>query len=185
MSLAEFNYTKQIPNVKSSQTGMNPARRRTVGPDGNMCGRKGIKNRNDVFNAMPTNDIMWHGSSLQGAMIRHEDDTMLRWIHDSLSFLLWLGVLQLARLAVVLLCVAEVLTVLTLWVVGFIAWQTHDRPIYLLIPIGATLLVAVQVALWQFTWLRIAQRGGHWRAIAECFSRVVRYPVLRTPRAWE
>jgi hypothetical protein len=47
------------------------------------------------------------------------------------------------------------------------------------------LIVAVQVALWQFTWLRIAQRGGRWRALAECFSRVVRYPVVRTPHAWE
>ncbi len=110
---------------------------------------------------------------------------MLRWIHDSLSFLLWLGVLQLARLVVVLFCIGEVVVVLTLWVVAFIDWQTHDRPIYLLLPLGATLFVAVQVGLWQFTWLRLAQRGGHWRAIAECFSKVVRYPIVRTPHAWE
>ncbi len=95
---------------------------------------------------------------------------MLRWIGDSLEFLLWLGVLQLARLVVVLFCIAEIVGVLTLWVVAFIEWQTHDRPIYLLMPLGATLFVAVQVALWQFTWLRMAQRGGHWRAIAEVYA---------------
>ena len=37
---------------------------------------------------------------------------MLRWIGDGLSFLCWLGVLQLARLAVVLICIAEVVIVL-------------------------------------------------------------------------
>jgi uncharacterized membrane protein YhfC len=110
---------------------------------------------------------------------------MVRWISDSLEFLFWLGVLQLARLGVVLVCIIEVMAVLTLWVMAFIDWQTHGRPVYLLIPIGATLFVAVQVALWQFTWLRIAQRGGIWRAIAECFSKVVRYPIVRTPRPWE
>ena len=36
---------------------------------------------------------------------------MLRWIGDSLEFLLWLGVLQLARLVVVLFCIAEVVGV--------------------------------------------------------------------------
>ena len=110
---------------------------------------------------------------------------MLRWISDSLEFLFKLGVLQLARLAVALFCIAEVLVVVTLWPLGFIEWQTHDRGIWMLIPIGATFLFAVQIALWQFAWLRIAQRGGQWRAIAECFSRVVRYPVVRTPHLWE
>jgi hypothetical protein len=110
---------------------------------------------------------------------------MLRWIGDSLKFLYWLTVLQLARLVVVLFCIAEVVGVLTLWGVAFAEWQTHDRAIYFLIPLGATLIVAIQVALWQFTWLRLAQRGGHWRALAEWFSSVVRYPVVRPPHSWE
>ena len=119
-------------------------------------------------------------------MFLHEKGRrMLRWISDSLEFLFWLGALQLARLVVLLVCIAEVLVVLALWPVAFVWWQMHDRAIYLLIPIGATLLFAIQIALWQFTWLRIAQRGGHWRAIAEGFSRVVRYPVVRTPHPWE
>ena len=59
------------------------------------------------------------------------------------------------------------------------------QPMYLLLPIGATLLVIIQVALWQFAWLRLAQRGGHWRALAEYFSTVVRYPVVRRPHEWE
>jgi hypothetical protein len=110
---------------------------------------------------------------------------MLRWIRDSLEFLLWLGVLQLARLAVVLFSIAEVLVVVGLWVAAFYECSAHDRPIYFWIPVEATFLVAIQVALWQFTWLRIAQRGGHWRAIAECFTIAVRYPVVRNPHPWE
>jgi hypothetical protein len=110
---------------------------------------------------------------------------MLRWIGDSLRFLYWLGLLQLARLAVVLVCIAEVFGVLTLWPVGFYECRKHDSYLFLLLPIGATFLVAVQVALWQFTWLRLAQRGGKWRALAEWFSAVVRYPVVRTPHPWE
>jgi hypothetical protein len=110
---------------------------------------------------------------------------MLRWIRDSLEFLLWLGVLQLALLAVVLFCIAEVLVVVGFWVVAFYECSAYDRPIYFSIPVGATFLVTIQVALWQFTWLRIAQRGGHWRAIAECFTIAVRYPVVRNPHPWE
>jgi len=110
---------------------------------------------------------------------------MLRWIGDSLRFLYWLGVLVLARWIVVLFCIVEVVGVLALWAVAFVKWQTHDRAIYLLIPLGATFLVAIQVALWQFTWLRLAQRGGKWRALAEWFSRVVRHPVVRPPHPWE
>jgi hypothetical protein len=112
-------------------------------------------------------------------------NAMRGWIRDSLEFLLVLGVLQLARLLVVLFCIAEVIGVLILWGIAFVEWQTHNQGTYLLMPIGATLLVAVQIALWQFTWLRIAQRDDHWRAIAECFSKVVRYPVVRTPHPWE
>lgn len=110
---------------------------------------------------------------------------MLRWIGDSLRFLYWLGVIQLARLLVVLFCAIEVMTVIGLWALAFVQASAHDRPIYFWIPIGVTFLVAIQVALWQFTWLRVAQRGGHWRAIAECFSIVVHYPVVRPPHPWE
>ena len=110
---------------------------------------------------------------------------MLRWIRDSVEFLLWLGVLQLARLAVVLFCIAEVLVVVALWGVAFSECVVHDRSIYFWLPIGAMFIIIIQVALWQFTWLRIAQRGGHWRAIAECFTIAVRYPVVRTPHPWE
>ena len=110
---------------------------------------------------------------------------MLRWIGDGLTFMFWLSVLQLARLALVLICVAQAVIVVTLWPIGFVFWQMHNQSMYLLMPIGATLLVAIQVALWQFTWLRLAQRGGHWRALAEHFSTVVRYPVVRTPHEWE
>jgi hypothetical protein len=114
-----------------------------------------------------------------------KEGTMLRWIGDSLTFMFWLSVLQLARLAVVLMCVAEAVIVVTLWPIGFVFWQMHNQSMYLLMPIGATLLVAIQVAFWQFTWLRLAQRGGLWRALAEHFSTVVRYPVVRTPHEWE
>ena len=75
--------------------------------------------------------------------------------------------------------------VVTLWVLAFRHWQAQDRPSFVLLALAATVFVGVQAALWQFTWLRIAQRGGHWRAIAECFASVVRYPVVRTPHQWE
>jgi hypothetical protein len=110
---------------------------------------------------------------------------MLRWIGDSLNFLCVLGVLQLARLAVAVICIAEVLTVLGLWGFAIAKYSASTHAAWLWIPIGATLFLAIQFALWQFTWLRLAQRGGHWRAIAECFSRVVRYPVVRPPHPWE
>jgi hypothetical protein len=110
---------------------------------------------------------------------------MLRWIRDSLMFLCVLGLLQLARLMVVVFCALEVFGVLVLWPVGFYEGRKHDSYLFLLLPIGATCLVAIQVALWQFTWLRLAQRGGRWRALAECFTEVVRYPIVRTPHPWE
>jgi len=110
---------------------------------------------------------------------------MLRWLGDIVKFLYWLALLRLARLAVVLFCIAEVFGVLTLWPVDFFECRKHDSYVYLLLPVGATFLVAVQVALWQFTWLRLAQRGGKWRALAEWFSAVVRYPVVRSPYPWE
>ena len=110
---------------------------------------------------------------------------MLRWIQDSLKFLCVLGLLQLARLCMLLFCAVEVVAVFLLWVIAFIWCQRHDRAVYLLMPVGATFGVAIQVALWQFTWLRLAQRGGRWRALAECFTEVVRYPIVRTPHPWE
>ena len=110
---------------------------------------------------------------------------MLLQISDILRFLYWLAVLYLARLVVVLFCVGEVVGVLALWAIAFVEWLTHDRSSYLLMPLGATFLVAIQVALWQFTWLRLAQRGGKWRALAEWFSGAVRYAVVRSPHPWE
>jgi hypothetical protein len=110
---------------------------------------------------------------------------MFGWIRDSLTFLFWLLVLVTARLVALLLCSVEVVGVLLLWPIGFYECRLHDTYWFLMLPIGATLFVMVQVALWQFTWLRLAQRGGRWRAMAECFSTVVRYPVMRTPHPWE
>ena len=110
---------------------------------------------------------------------------MPRWISDSLRFLYWLALLHLARLAVVLFCLLEVFGVLVLWPVGFFEGRKHDSNLFLLLPIGATILVAIQVALWQFMWLRLAQRGGRWRALAEWFTEAVRHPVVRTPHSWE
>jgi hypothetical protein len=112
-------------------------------------------------------------------------ETMLRWIAEAFSFLCVLGVLQLARLAVVLISIAEVLIVLGLWGLAIAEYSASTNLAWLWIPIGATLLLVIQVALWQFTWLRLAQRGGHWRALAEYFSTVVRYPVVRAPHDWE
>jgi hypothetical protein len=110
---------------------------------------------------------------------------MKQWIVDSVRFLYWLCLLQVARWLVALFCLAEVLAVLILWPVAFIENHRHGSWRYLSLPIGATLVVAVQVAVWQLTWLRLAERGGKWRALAEWFSRVVRHPVVRLPHSWE
>jgi hypothetical protein len=119
-------------------------------------------------------------------MIRQEkEEPMFRWMNDSLCFLFWFGVLMSARLLAALLWVIEVAILVTLWVLAFIHWQAQDRPSFVLLALAATIFVALQAVLWQFTWLRIAQRGGHWRAVAECFASVVRYPVVRTPHPWE
>jgi hypothetical protein len=112
-------------------------------------------------------------------------DVMFGWIRDSFVFLIWLAVLFSARLAVVMLCITEAVVVVALWCVAFVKWQMLARSSWLLLPVGVTLFVTVQVALWKFTWLRLARRGGRWRAIAEYFSSVVRYPVVRTPQPWE
>jgi hypothetical protein len=85
---------------------------------------------------------------------------MLRWIGDSLKFLYWLGLLQLARLAVVVFCIGEVVGVLTLWAFAFSELLVHNRPIFFCIPIGASLLVVVQVALPEFTSSTRAQAVG-------------------------
>jgi hypothetical protein len=106
-------------------------------------------------------------------------------MYDSLCFLFWFGVLMSARLLAVLLWVTEIAILVTLWVLAFRHWQAQDRPSFAVLALVATVFVGVQAALWQFTWLRIAQRGGHWRAVAECFASVVRYPVVRTPHQWE
>ena len=110
---------------------------------------------------------------------------MLRWFGDSLRFLYWLALLQLARLAVVLFCIIEVFGVLTLWPVGFFECRKHDSYSSCAAH-RSDVLVAIQVALWQFTWLRLAQRGGKWRALAEWFSQASSaIPSVRTPHAWE
>ena len=131
-----------------------------------------------VCNAMTNASWRLHAGNGSGT-------TMLRWIADSLRFLYWLAVLHLARWAVVLFCAVEVLGVLVLWPVGFVEARQHDSYRFLLLPVGGTLLVAVQVALWQFTWLRLAQRGGKWRVLAEWFTDAARYPVVREPHPWE
>ena len=49
----------------------------------------------------------------------------------------------------------------------------------------ATAAVLLQYVLWQYLWLRVAHWGNGWRGIAEYFSSIVRYPVVRGPHRWE
>jgi hypothetical protein len=42
-------------------------------------------------------------------------------------------------------------------------------------------LIGMQVAPWQFIWLRLAQRVGRWRALAGYVAELVRHPVVRMP----
>lgn len=110
---------------------------------------------------------------------------MVRAFRDTLRFLFWLGVLTVAKLTVVLVCLAEALLLVTLWPYAVIhaVWFQNNAP---LVWAGvATAAVVLQYVLWQYLWLRVAHRGGGWRAIAEYFSSIVRYPVVRMPHRWE
>jgi hypothetical protein len=106
-------------------------------------------------------------------------------IGESLRFLLRLGLLLLVKLLVALFVIIEIIGIIALWVFALVECKLHDTGVYFWIPIGASFLLCIQYALWQFWWLRIAQRGGQWRALAECFSSFVRYPVVRPPHPWE
>lgn len=110
---------------------------------------------------------------------------MIRAFRDTIRFLTWLGVLTLAKLLVVAICLAEALLLITLWPYAVIhaVWFQHNQP---LMWAGiATAAVLLQYVLWQYLWLRVAHWGSGWRGIAEYFSSIVRYPVVRGPHRWE
>ena len=106
-------------------------------------------------------------------------------LRDTIGFLMRLVLLQLAQLAVVFFCAAEVLSVVVLWIMAIWWWSAYGHPSAMLLPVGASLLLYVQYAVWQYAWLRLARRGGRWRAVAEVFTVAVRHPVVRTPHLWE
>jgi hypothetical protein len=110
---------------------------------------------------------------------------MVRAFCDSIRFLFWLGVLTFAKLLVVAVCLGEALLLITLWPYAIIhaVWFHHNEPLMWAGIVTAAVLL--QYVFWQYLWLRVAHRGGGWRGIAEYFSSIVRYPVVRTPHPWE
>lgn len=110
---------------------------------------------------------------------------MRRWIDDIVGFLLWLGVLTLAKLLLVLFVLAEAVGMIVLCVYSVSWWQESDRSAYLLLPLAAMSVVALQWVLWQFVWLRVAQSGPRGRALGEYFAISLRHPVVRPPHPWE
>ncbi len=109
----------------------------------------------------------------------------MRAFREACRFLVVLGLVQLGILVVVLFCCAEVLADLGLWFWAFYLWMARGHPSAVLLPIGFTFGVGVQCALWEYAWLRVAQRGRAWRAVAEVFAASVRHPVVRLPHPWE
>ena len=106
-------------------------------------------------------------------------------IRDSSAFLLRLALLHMGQALAVIFCAAELVAAAVLWVMAIWWWSADGHPSAMLLPIAFSLLLYLQYALWQHTWLRLAQRGGGWRAVAEVFTMAVRYPVVRTPHPWE
>ena len=110
---------------------------------------------------------------------------MNRWIGSALAFLLMLGVLQLARLAVLVFSALEVIAMLGLWF-----WAIAECSIHGIMssPVDscwgdvarrrASILVAVHLAA-------ACTAGRPMEIVAEFFSRAVRYPVVCTPHPWE
>ena len=109
----------------------------------------------------------------------------MRFIRDSLLFLLCLGLVLFAKLLLVLFALAEAVGMVFIcyWSVSQMDATGHAR--WLLVPVAAMLGVGVQWALWQFWWQRIAQRSPSGRALAECFAITLRHPVVRPPHEWE
>jgi hypothetical protein len=110
---------------------------------------------------------------------------MRRLAAEATWFLFWLGVLLAARLALVAVAVLECAGMMAVCVCSVGWWKAYGRPAFLLLPLVAVLLASVQWALWQYACLRLARRGGRWRAMGEYFAVTLRVPVVRTPHPWE
>jgi hypothetical protein len=113
-----------------------------------------------------------------------EKDDMLRWIGDSLKFLYWLGVLQLARLAVVLFCIGEVVGVLTLWASRLLECSSMTARFTSAAPSERRFLSPFKSRSGSSPGCglrNVEASGERWRN----GSRGRRYPVVRTPHPWE
>ena len=109
----------------------------------------------------------------------------MRFIKDSLTFLALYGLILPAKLLLVLFALAEAVGMVLLCYGSVCQMDDSHRAVWLLLPLAAMGLVAVQWAIWQFWWGRIAQRSGFGRALGETFAISLRHPVVRPPHPWE
>ena len=109
----------------------------------------------------------------------------MRFVRDSLLFLIVCGGLLLAKLVLVLFALVEAGGMMWVCYVSVRQWDASGHGRWLLLPVAAMLAVGVQWALWQFWWQRIAQRGEVGRALVECFAVTLRRPLVRPPHRWE
>ena len=147
------------------------------------CGMDFRKIASVKFLVQPTSAMVgvpnWQGDCPHGRR------TMVRAFRDTLRFLIWLAVLTLAKLVVIGICLGEIVLLIGLWPYAVIhaVWGQNNEPLVWACVVTAAILL--QYVLWQYLWLRVAHRGGAWRGIAEYFSSIVRYPVVRMPHRWE
>ena len=109
----------------------------------------------------------------------------LRFIRDSLLFILCLGLVLFAKLLLVLFALAEAVGMVWVCYASVCRWDASGHARWLLVPVAAMIGVGMQGALWQFWWQRIAGRGSTGRALAECFAITLRHPVVRPPHEGE
>ena len=104
---------------------------------------------------------------------------------EAAYFLVVLGLLLAAKLVLVVVAVAECAAMVAVCFFS-VGWcRQYDRAAFLLLTVLALFLAGAQWSLWQYAWLRLARRGGFWRAAGEYFAITLRYPVVRLPHRWE
>ena len=89
--------------------------------------------------------------------------------------------LLLAKLLLVMFALAEAVGMVLICYGSVSQMDDSHRAVWLLLPVAAMMLVAVQWALWQYGWGRIARRSDFGRALGKTFAISLRHPVVRHP----
>lgn len=71
-------------------------------------------------------------------------------------FLVWLGLLLAAKLALLVVGVAEAIGMVAVCYGSVYWWREYGSAAFLLLPVAALFLAGVQWSLWQYLWMRLA-----------------------------